>query len=76
MRVEAAANVESLRLKALQAKAQYEEAVNTAGLVAANLEAAELEVAAANMKYNSALRTGNARKYRKCRDTTCNSGEQ
>jgi tape measure domain-containing protein len=61
MRVEAAANVESLRLKALQAKAQYEEAVNTAGLAAANLEAAELEVAAANMKYNSALRTGNAR---------------
>lgn len=61
MRVEAAANVESLRLKALQAKSQYEEAINTASLAAANFEAAELEVAAANMKYNAALKTGNAR---------------
>ena len=49
MRVEAAANVESLRLKALQAKSQYEEAINTASLAAANFEAAELEVAAANI---------------------------
>lgn len=62
MRAEAAANVDSLRLKASKAKAQHDEAVNTASLAAANLEAAELEVAAANMKYNAALKTGNARK--------------
>ena len=62
MRVESAAYAESLRLKAAEAKAKYNDALSSQASAAAQLEAAEQEVAAANMKYNAALKTNNARK--------------
>lgn len=62
MRVEAAAYAESLRLKAVEAKAKYNDALSSQASAAAQMEAAEQEVAAANMKYNAALKTNNARK--------------
>lgn len=62
MRVEAAAYAESLRLKATEAKAKYNDALSSQASAAAQLEAAEQEVAAANIKYDAALKTNNARK--------------
>lgn len=62
MRVEAAAYAESLRLKAVEAKAKYNDALSSQASAAAQMEAAEQEVVAANMKYNAALKTNNARK--------------
>ena len=61
MRTEAIEYVKSLQLKAQEATANYNAATSASASAALKLEAAETSLAAAQMEYNAAVRSGNAK---------------